>query len=94
MTFKQRLENRAKKEHGLTKKQTGQFLDILASEVFDILAAGEAVRIPGVGSLVLVDRPEQFKHNPKGGGKVLVPAGKRVKFRKSSALDYLLEIAD
>lgn len=90
MTFKQRIQQRAK-DKGFTKKQTDDFFELLFAEVFSTLSGGDTARIPGVGSLALVDRPEQMKHNPKGGGKVLVPAGKRVKFRKSSALDILLE---
>lgn len=90
MTFKKRIQQAAKAK-GFSHKQTDDFMSVLVSEIYNTLAAGEVVRLPDVGSLLLVDRPEQLKHNPKDGGKVLVPAGKRVKFRKSSALDILLE---
>ena len=92
MTFKKRIQKAARLK-GFTSNQTDDFLALLSNEIFTTLADGETVRLPGVGSLVLVERPEQMKHNPKDGGKVLVPAGKRVKFRKSSALDVLLENA-
>ena len=90
MNFKARFYQKAKIA-GYTKKQADEMLGILCSAAFDTLHDGISVKLPDIGSLTVVDRKEQYRHNPQSGGKVLVPAGKRVKFRASSALAPILE---
>ena len=71
---------------GITKKQSVAYLDALAG-----LAHKEAKNtftLPGLGKLVLVDRPARemiMRFGPKAGQKVKVPAKKVVKFRVAKA---------
>ncbi len=71
---------------GISKKQSQQFLEELANLAYD--EAPNTFTLPGIGKLVMQDRPAReitLTLGPNKGQKKLVPAKKVVKFRVAKA---------
>ena len=71
---------------GITKKQAVQSLDTLAELAYK--QAKNTFTVPGLGKLVLVNRPARtmtMQFGPKKGQTVKVPAKRVVKFRVAKA---------
>ncbi len=71
---------------GVTKKQAVQVLDLVAQLAYQ--QAKNTFTVPGIGKLVLVNRPARtmtMQFGPKKGQTVKVPAKKAVKFRVAKA---------
>jgi DNA-binding protein HU-beta len=71
---------------GITKKQAGQALDLVADLAYK--HAKNTFTVPGLGKLVLVNRPARqmtMQFGPKKGQLINVPAKRVVKFRVSKA---------
>ena len=70
-------------EVGISKKQSAQFLQSLASAAYK--HAKNSFTIPGIGKLVLVNRKARMGRNPATGQEMMIPAKKVVKFRVAKA---------
>jgi len=71
---------------GVTKKQAVETLDLVAQLAYQ--QAKNTFTLPGLGKLVLVNRPARtmtMQFGPKKGQTVKVPAKKAVKFRVAKA---------
>lgn len=68
---------------GITKKQSVQFLDELATLAYK--QAKNTFTLPGLGKLVLVNRKARQGRNPATGETIQIPAKRVVKFRVSKA---------
>lgn len=71
---------------GISKKQSQQFLEELANLAYD--EAPNTFTLPGIGKLVMQDRPAReitLTLGPNKGQRKLVPAKKVVKFRVAKA---------
>jgi len=71
---------------GITKKQAVQALDLIAALAYK--QAKNTFTLPGIGKLVLVNRPARtmtMQFGPKKGQTVKVPARRVVKFRIAKA---------
>lgn len=68
---------------GITKKQSAQFLDELASLAYK--NAKNSFTVPGLGKLVLVNRKARMGRNPATGETIQIKAKKVVKFRVAKA---------
>ncbi len=71
---------------GMTKKQAVQVLDVVAQMAYQ--QAKNTFTVPGIGKLVLVNRPARtmtMQFGPKKGQTVKVPARRAVKFRIAKA---------
>jgi len=71
---------------GITKKQAGAFFEALAELAYK--QAKNTFTIPGIGKLVLAQRPPRemvMRFGPKAGQTIKVPAKKVVKFRVAKA---------
>ena len=71
---------------GVTKKQAVEALDFLAGLAYK--QAKNTFTLPGVGKLVLVNRPARtmtMQFGPKKGQTIKVPARRVVKFRVAKA---------
>jgi len=68
---------------GITKKQSGQFLDELAALAYK--NAKNTFTIPGLGKLVLVNRKARMGRNPATGETIKIAAKRVVKFRVAKA---------
>ena len=68
---------------GLTKKQSAQFIEELASLAYK--NAKNTFTLPGLGKLVLVNRKARIGRNPATGATIQIAAKKVVKFRVAKA---------
>ncbi|MCU0787185.1 MAG: HU family DNA-binding protein [Verrucomicrobia bacterium] len=68
---------------GITKKQSVQFLEELASLAYK--QAKNSFTVPGLGKLVLVNRKARQGRNPATGETIQIPAKRVVKFRVAKA---------
>ena len=66
---------------GLTKKQAGEAFDEVVAAIADMLASGERVSIPGLGSFSVAHRPARTGRNPATQKTITIPASKNVKFK-------------
>ena len=73
-------------KNGVTKKQAGQILDTIAELAYK--HAKHTFTLPGLGKLVLVNRPARamvMQFGPNKGQSITVPAKRVVKFRVAKA---------
>ena len=68
---------------GLSKKQTGEFLDELAALAYK--QAKNGFTLPGLGKIVVTRRKARKGRNPQTGEAIKIPAGKVLKFRFAKA---------
>jgi DNA-binding protein HU-beta len=68
---------------GITKKQTGEILEVIAQLAYK--NAKNSFTLPGLGKLVLVNRKARMGRNPATGEAIKIPAKKVVKFRVAKA---------
>ena len=68
---------------GLTKKQSAQFIEELASLAYK--NAKNTFTLPGLGKLVLVNRKARIGRNPATGETINIAAKRVVKFRVAKA---------
>ncbi len=89
---KSEISRRLADKVGISKKQSDEYLEALAQLAYE--EAKNTFTIPGLGKLVLVDRPSREATMPFGsrkGEKYTIPAKKVVKFRLSkSAKDAIV----
>lgn len=71
---------------GLTKTAVGQVYDSFLNLISRELAAGNEVRIPGLGSLILTQRAERMGRNPRTGEAVKINPSKSVRFKPGKTL--------
>jgi len=72
----------------LKKKQAAQALEALATLACKEAKKNGVFMVPGLGKLVLVNRPARkmiMRFGPKAGQEITVPAKKVVKFRIAKA---------
>jgi len=76
---------------GITKKQTGEILEMIAQLAYR--NAKNSFTLPGLGKLVLVNRKARMGRNPATGEAIKIPAKKVVKFRVAKAAkDAILSV--
>ncbi len=83
---KSEISKRLAERVGISKKQSDEYLEALAQLAYE--EAKNTFNIPGLGKLVLVERPPReatMPFGPRKGEKYTIPAKKVVKFRLSKA---------
>src|SRR5918911_134338 len=83
---KSEISRRLADRVGITKKQSDEYLQALAELAYQ--EAKNTFTLPGLGKVVLVERPSRkatMPFGPRKGEKYTVPAKKVVKFRLSKA---------
>ncbi len=89
---KSEISRRLADKVGISKKQSDEYLEALAQLAYE--EAKNTFTIPGLGKLVLVERPPReatMPFGPRKGEKYTIPAKKVVKFRLSkSAKDAIV----
>jgi DNA-binding protein HU-beta len=80
---KSQLASEIAAKSGLTKKESTEMLEHLASLAYK--HAKNTFTLPGIGKLVLQNRKARLGRNPATGQPIQIPARKVVKFRISKA---------
>lgn len=73
-------------KYKMSLKDAKEPVEIVLDTLFDTLASGDGVRIVGLGTFSIVERPERECRNPKTGEKFIAPASKSIKFKASKKL--------
>ncbi len=89
---KSQIEEHIAEATGVPKKSVKDVLAKMAELAYR--EAKNQFTVPGLGKLVLVDRPARTGRNPRTGEEIQIPAKKAVKFRLSKACkDEVLRLA-
>jgi len=73
-----------------SKMKAEEAVNAVFEAISNALKRGEEVRLPAFGVFVVSETSERKARNPQTGEEVLVPAGKRARFRPGKALKELL----
>ena len=76
----------------LTQVQVTAVLKALTSKVSDTLAAGEEIRLHGLGTFSVRDRAARAGRNPSTGAALQIPASKGVAFKVAKALKDTVKV--
>src|SRR5215472_14530098 len=64
----------------LNTRLAGHAVEAVVAAILDSLAAGEAVRVSGLGTFNVAARPARDGRNPQSGEAIKIPASKAVRF--------------
>ncbi len=71
---------------GLSKKESGQIVDVVLDVVRSALEQGEDVKISGFGHFLVRDKRPRRGRNPKTGEEITIDSRRVVTFRASQLL--------
>lgn len=74
-------------KHGLERAEAGRAFDNVTAAIGDVLARGDRVRLPGIGTLVRETRAGRTYRNPRTGAPVEKPAKVVTKLKPSGSGD-------
>ena len=74
----------------LNTRLAGQAVKAVVAAILDSLAAGEAVRVSGLGTFNITARPARDGRNPQSGETIKIPASKAVRFHAGKAVKDVL----
>src|SRR5215470_7758181 len=74
----------------LNQAAVGQAVKAVVTAILDSLVAGEAVRVSGLGSFNVAERPARRGRNPQSGETIEIAASKSVRFRAGKAAKDVL----
>jgi len=70
----------------LNTRLAGRAVKAVVAAILDSLAAGDAVRVSGLGTFNVAARPAREGRNPQSGQKIKIAASKAVRFRAGKAV--------
>ncbi len=71
---------------GLSKKESGQIVDVVLDVVRSALERGEDVKVSGFGHFLVRDKRPRRGRNPKTGEEITIASRRVVTFRASQLL--------
>lgn len=71
---------------GLSKKESGQIVDVVLNVVHKSLEQGEDVKISGFGHFIIRNKRPRRGRNPKTGDEITISSRRVVTFRASQLL--------
>ena len=79
--------NRIPTEAFVTRLAAETAVDMVFSEIGEVLERGEKVTIRGFGTFATTSRAERIGRNPATGERIDIPASNSVSFKASNALE-------
>ncbi len=73
-------------EVGLTRKDSGEILDMVLTEIIEDLAAGNDVKLSSFGTFALRDKKPRIGRNPKTGVEAEISSRRVISFKPSQAM--------
>ena len=70
----------------VTQAEAKEELDRVTGCIVDAIVSGDGVRLMGLGTFTVEDKPAHVARNPRTGEMVQVPAKKAPKFKISASL--------
>ena len=86
MVKKNQLVQILAERKGVSKKDAGEWVDMVFEEITKVMVANDKVNITGFGIFRVADRKAREARNPKTGETVHVPAKRAPKFRAGKVL--------
>jgi integration host factor subunit alpha len=71
---------------GLSRAESGEFVETVLSEIFDAIVSGEDVKLSSFGSFHIRAKNERVGRNPKTGVSASISARRVVMFKASNVL--------
>ena len=71
---------------GLSRAESGEFVETVLAEIFDALVSGEDVKLSSFGSFHIRSKNERVGRNPKTGASAPISARRVVMFKASNVL--------
>jgi len=84
------LIERVARASELSQAVAGQAVKAVVNAILDSLAAGEQVRVSGLGTFNVAERPAREGRNPQSGETIKIAASKAVRFRAGKAAKDVL----
>ncbi len=78
---------------GESKAKAQELVDAVFEVVTDALTKGDEVKLPSFGAFAVVTTAARKARNPQTNQEVIVPAGRRARFKPGKALKDALEAA-
>ncbi|MCQ2741471.1 MAG: integration host factor subunit alpha [Alphaproteobacteria bacterium] len=73
-------------EVGLSRKDSGEILDMIVDEVIQELSAGQDVKLSSFGTFSLRDKKARTGRNPKTGVEAVISSRRVISFKPSQTL--------
>ena len=70
----------------LNQAAAGQAVKAAVNAILDALIAGDVVRVSGLGTFNVAERPAREGRNPQSGETIKIAASKAVRFRAGKAV--------
>lgn len=83
---KAELTQRVAKETGLTREEAGKVVGAVTKLTIEALKQGKTVGLMGLGTLSITHTKERQGVRPGTTDRITIPAGKKVRFKPSTAL--------
>ncbi len=85
------LAKQVQTELGLNRREARDLVDDFFTEICDVLASGESVKISSFGNFNLAEKTERMGRNPKTGEEAVISARKVVVFHPGKTLRERME---
>jgi DNA-binding protein HU-beta len=76
---------------GESKAKAAELVDAVFDAVTEALTRGDEVKLPSFGAFAVVTTAARKARNPQTNQEVIVPAGRRARFKPGKALKEALE---
>jgi DNA-binding protein HU-beta len=80
------LIERVARASELSQAAAGQAVKAVVNAILDSLIAGEPVRVSGLGTFNVAERPAREGRNPRSGETIKIAASKSVRFHAGKAV--------
>jgi DNA-binding protein HU-beta len=87
------LIERVARASELSQAAAGQAVKAVVNAILDSLVAGEPVRVSGLGTFSVAERPAREGRNPRSGEPIKIAASKAVRFNAGKAVKDALNPA-
>lgn len=84
------LIDKMAESQNITKIKAKEVIELFTSTVFDVLAAGDELKLAGFGTFKLIDVKEKVYRHPATGELAKAAAFKKIKFIPSTALTNMI----
>lgn len=74
----------------MSQKDADEAIKVVFASIFETVAKGGKVSMPGIGSFSLAERAARSGRNPKTGETIQIPASKSVKFKAAKNVNDAL----
>ena len=74
------------RQAGTSKASANRMLDALTDEITKLLAKGDKITLPGLGTFSVAKRARRKGRNPQTGEAITIPGSKVPKFRPAAKL--------